>query len=51
MLYVSWNVLGGFETPAKPGTERHAYQNALGVDRNEMRNRLPKRLSVSNGTV
>jgi hypothetical protein len=32
-LYVSWKVLGGFEAPAKPGAERHANQNALGVDR------------------
>src|SRR5262249_24303939 len=31
--YVSWKVLGGFEAPAKPGTERHTQQNALGVDR------------------
>src|SRR5262245_7684995 len=33
VLYVSWKVLGGFGAPAKPGTERQAYQNALGVDR------------------
>lgn len=33
VLYVSCKVLGGYVTLAKPGTEAHAYQNGLGIDR------------------
>lgn len=33
VLYVTWKVLGAFETPLKPVVEKHIQQNALGVDR------------------